>query len=51
MKIWEVSLIEFKNDEKKGYKITRRIPEMSISETKIFSSKKKAMQQFQEWSE
>jgi len=51
MKIWKVSLIKFKSDEKKWYKVTRRIPEMAISETKIFSSKKKAMQQFQEWSE
>ena len=44
-KKWEVSLIELENHEIK-YKVTRRIPELSIAETKIFKSKKEAKKQF-----
>jgi len=39
---WEASIIELKKNGRKKYKVTRRFPEMSISETKIFRSKKKA---------
>lgn len=45
---WEVSLIELR-DNGFRYKITRRIPDMKIAETKIFSSKKEAIAQFEEW--
>jgi hypothetical protein len=48
-KKWEVSIMEFQNDLGKKYKVTRRFPEMSIAETKIFSSKEKAKLQFEEW--
>lgn len=51
MKTWEVSIIEVKNNKRKWYKITRRIPTLYISETKIFHSKEKVMKQFQEWLE
>ncbi|MBW2992708.1 hypothetical protein KY345_05820 [Candidatus Woesearchaeota archaeon] len=46
---WEVSIIEVENSVGKKYKVTRRIPEMSIAETRIFRSKKEAKQQFDEW--
>ena len=46
---WQVSIIELKSGKGKKYKVTRRIPEMSISETKIFISKDKAIKQLQEW--
>jgi len=49
IKRWEVSIIEFKNHERKSYKVTRRLPELSVAETKIFKSKKEAKQQFNEW--
>ena len=49
MKIWEVSIIEFESKKGKKYKVTRSIPGMSVSETKVFSSKRAAMKQFQEW--
>lgn len=48
-KKWEISFIELKNSVGKKFKVTRRIPSLSISETKIFGSKKKAKEQFDEW--
>ncbi|MDP3734579.1 MAG: hypothetical protein Q8R37_05105 [Nanoarchaeota archaeon] len=50
-KKWEVSIIEFQLDSSKEYKVTRRIPELNVSETKIFRSKTKAKQQFEKWLE
>jgi hypothetical protein len=51
MKTWEVSIIEVKSSKRKWYKVTRRLPDLRVSETKIFSSKEKARKQFQEWIE
>ncbi len=48
-KKWEISLIELKNSIGKKYKVTRRIPYLSIAETKVFRSKKKAKKQFDDW--
>lgn len=50
-KRWEISIIEFKNHTGKKFKVTRKIPELSIAETKIFRSKKKAIKKFEEWSQ
>ena len=47
-KKWEVSIIELENGERK-YKVTRRIPELSVAETKVFSSKEDAKKQFDDW--
>lgn len=49
MKNWEVTIIEMKSSKRMWYKVTRRIPEFHTFETKVFSSKEKAMRQFQEW--
>ena len=49
IKKWEVSIIEFQDDEGSKFKVTRRLPEMSVAETKIFKSKKEAKEQFDEW--
>ena len=46
---WEISIIELKENGKKKYKVTRRMPELHVSETKIFMSKKKAIEQMREW--
>lgn len=48
-KRWEISIIKLKDDSNNRFKITRRMPEMKIAETKIFKSKKKAKEQFNEW--
>jgi hypothetical protein len=48
-KKWEVSIIELQNGVGKRYKVTRKIPELSVSETKFFRSKKTAIQKFNEW--
>jgi len=45
---WEVSIIELKKNGKKKYKVTRRMPDMSVAETRIFSSKGEAMKQLDE---
>lgn len=49
MKAWEVSMSEWQSQEGKRYKVTRRMPELSMAETKIFDSKDKARMQFEEW--
>jgi hypothetical protein len=48
-KKWEVSIMEFEDEEGKKYKVTRRMPEMSVAETKFFISKEEAKKQFEEW--
>jgi len=46
---WEVSIIEFTEKGKIKYKVTRRLPELSVAETKIFASKNEARRQVEEW--
>lgn len=48
-KKWEVSISEFQNHLGKKFKVTRRLPEMSVAETKIFRSKKRAKKKFDDW--
>lgn len=48
MNNWEVSIKELENGGKK-YKVTRKLPEFSISETKVFVSKEDAKKQLEEW--
>ncbi|MBI3037056.1 hypothetical protein HYY73_04905 [Candidatus Woesearchaeota archaeon] len=50
-KKWEISLAELENSIGKLFKVTRRLPEMSIAETKLFRAKKEAVRQFNEWLE
>lgn len=47
---WEVTMMELEGNGKK-FKVTRRIPELHVSETKIFNSKDEARRQFEEWLE
>ncbi|MBI4154755.1 hypothetical protein HY498_01575 [Candidatus Woesearchaeota archaeon] len=46
----EVSLLVLR-DNGKMYKVTRRIPELTVSETRMFKTKKEARKQFNEWLE
>jgi hypothetical protein len=46
---WEVTIMEFQEDGKKRFKVSRRYPLYSIAETKIFSSKARAKLQFEKW--
>lgn len=48
-KKWEVSIMEVHEDKDIKFKVTRRIPDLSVSETKVFNSKEKAKKQFEEW--
>jgi hypothetical protein len=48
-KKWEVSIMELKTSKYKKFKVTRRMSEMGVAETKVFSSKKKAKKLFDEW--
>jgi len=45
----EISIIELTNTVGKKFKVTKRVPDMCVSETKIFRSKKKAKKQFDDW--
>jgi len=49
IKKWEVSIMEYQEESGKRYKVTRRIPKLSVAETRIFNSKEKAKLQFEEW--
>ena len=46
---WEVSIMQFFNHIGRKYEVTRRLPQLSMAETKIFRSKKKAKKQFEDW--
>lgn len=46
---WEVSIMEIKENGKSLFKVTRRLAEMAVAETKIFQSKEEAIELFQEW--
>ena len=46
---WEVTIIEFKENDKIRYKVTKRLPKMSVAETKIFDGKEEALRQVEEW--
>ncbi|MEK6949925.1 MAG: hypothetical protein AABX34_06895 [Nanoarchaeota archaeon] len=48
-KKWEVSIVELKSNGTKKFKVTRRIPELSVAETKFFRTKEEAKKQFDEW--
>ncbi len=48
---WEISVLLLRNKKKATYKVTRRVPELHVSETKVFSTKEKARDQLDEWLE
>ncbi len=48
-KKWEISFVEIENTVGKLFKVTRRLPELAVAETKIFRSKEEAVWQFNEW--
>lgn len=50
-KKWEISIMELKNNKGKRFKLTRRLPNLSVAETKFFRSRKKAKKQFEDWLE
>ncbi len=49
IKQWEVSIIELNNQGALLYKVSRRMPQLHVAETKLFDSKEKAKEQFEEW--
>ena len=49
IKKWEVSIIKVEDDLGKKYKVTRRIPELKVAETKVFRAKEDAKKQFEDW--
>tara|TARA_Y100000310_G_scaffold331403_2_gene404880 strand:- start:144 stop:320 length:177 start_codon:yes stop_codon:yes gene_type:complete len=48
-KKWEISILEYENDVGKKFKVTRRLPDMAVAETKIFDNKEDAKRQVDEW--
>ncbi|MBT5022064.1 hypothetical protein HOK51_06710 [Candidatus Woesearchaeota archaeon] len=47
-KKWEVSILRLTNNGER-FKVTRKHPDLAISETRIYSSKEDAKHQFDEW--
>jgi predicted DNA-binding antitoxin AbrB/MazE fold protein len=50
MNNWELTIQKLQTKEGKIYKVTRRYPEYSVAETKIFTKKEEALKQIEEWS-
>ena len=48
-KKWEVSIMEFEDEGGSKFKVTRRLPDSSVAETKVFKDKKEAKILFDEW--
>jgi len=48
-KKWEVTIIELQNGKENKFKVTRRMPNLSVAETKVFKTKSEAKKQFEEW--
>jgi len=48
-KKWEISIIELENHKGRKFKVTRRMPDMVVAETKFFRSKEEAKKQFDDW--
>jgi len=48
-KKWKVSISEYETQTGKEWKVTRRLAEMSVAETKVFASKENAVRQYEEW--
>ncbi len=46
---WEISILEFREEQETKYKVTKRFPEMATAETKIYDSKKEVLKQIVEW--
>lgn len=46
---WEVSIMEIHDEIGIKYKVTRRLADTAVAETKMFSTKEEAKQQFEEW--
>ena len=44
-----VSILELKKNNQTIYKVTKRVPIMFVSETKVFKSKIEALKQLAEW--
>jgi hypothetical protein len=49
VKKWEVTIMELEDKKGKKYKVTKRIPELLVSETRIFRNKEEAKRLFNEW--
>ncbi len=48
-KKWEVSIMEVHDGEKVLFKVTRRLAELGVAETRVFNSLSEAKAQFEEW--
>jgi hypothetical protein len=46
---WEITMIELEDHNGKKYKVTRRLPELNVAETKIFENIEEAKSQFEAW--
>ena len=44
-----VSISEFRDNGNRKFKLTRRIPELSVSETKLFDKREDAVKLMNEW--
>lgn len=49
IKKWEVSIVELQDGKDSLFKISQRIPDLSVAETRVFKDKKSAKRLFDKW--
>jgi hypothetical protein len=49
LKQWEVSIVELRTENGRIFKVTRRLPELTVAETKLFRTKDEALAPFDAW--
>ncbi len=46
---WDISIVTLEDDRGIFYKVTRRVPELSIAETRVYRSRTSAMRRLKSW--
>jgi hypothetical protein len=46
---WDISMVTLEDERGIFYKVTRRVPELSIAETRVYRSKTSAMRRLKSW--
>lgn len=47
--VWELTLIELDDGRGTLYKVTRRLPEMTVAETRTYRTRAAALRKLREW--
>lgn len=48
---WEIPLLELRDEKATTYKLTKRLPQRGVAETKIYTTKREILKQIAAWLE